>query len=265
MSTYPTVQDLAETYNTPGSKSPLDALEAYREYEREWANTSLGSHAISTRMELPRGRIRTWKQGGKPDVVRGVETARENGWIECEPESDDLSALNRLVAGVFSGGSISEDVFTPSFSVPDGSVEAQLRADLETLGAGCRMVMSNSGNVQEFRPKSDSSVLGRVLVALGAPAGQKTGVDRLPSYLYGSTATSELRESFVRVYVSNRAVSREDRDFHQIREERSDRYLDTVAALIADVTGVEVWRGEQTVRFRDSAMDVLGLDSSGMK
>lgn len=259
MTTCPSEKAFAETYNTPGSKSPLAAIEAYQEYLSEWADTDLGSHAISTRMELPRGRIRTWKEGGKPDVVRGLEVARENEWVECPVDSDKFAALNRLVAGVFSGGSISESVFTPSFSAPDSAVEEQLRADLETLGAGCRRVLSNSGNVEEFRPESDASVLGRVLVALGAPAGGKTEVERLPSYLYGSTATQELRTSFVRVYVSNRAVDREGRDFHQIQEERSDRYLDKVAALIADVTGVEVWRGEQTVRFRDSAIDVLGL------
>lgn len=260
MSTYPSIEAFADTYNTPGSKSPLDAIEAYREYQREWAHTSLGSHAISTRMELPRGRIRTWSEGGKPDVVRGLDVARENEWVECSIESESFAALNRLVAGVFSGGSISESVFTPSFSAPDGVVEARLRSDLETLGAGCRTVMSNSGNVEEFRPESDASVLGRVLVALGAPAGSKTDLQRLPAYLYGSTSTPELRESFVRVYVANRAVDRDGRDFHQIREERSDRYLDSVAELIGDVTGVEVWRGEQTVRFRDSAIEILNLD-----
>jgi len=250
----PTEESFALTYNTPGSKSPLNAIEAYREYEREWSTSELGSYAISTRMELPRGRVRTWKEGGKPDVVRGIETARENGWLECETDSETFGALNRLVAGVFSGGSISEKLFTPSFSVPNESVEAQLRSDLEALGAGCQMVLSNSGRVEEFRPESDSSVLGRVLVALGAPAGQKREVDRLPSYLYGSTATAELRESFVQVYISNRAVNRETRDFHQIWEERSERYLDSLAALIRDVTGVEVWRSNQMVMFHDAAI-----------
>jgi len=259
MATLPTLEAVASTYNTPGSKSPMDALEAYREYEREWANSTLGSHAISTRMELPRGRIRTWESGGKPDVVRGVETARENGWLECDNDSLAFEALNRLVAGVFSGGSISDEHFTPSFSAPDERVESQVRGDLELLGAGCRRVMSNSGNVEEFRPESDASVLGRVLVAMGTPAGQKTNVKRLPSYLYGSTATEQLRHDFVRVYVSNRAVDRENRSFHQINEQRSDRYLDTLAVLIEDVTGIEAWRSDRMVLFRDHALDELDL------
>ena len=259
MGSLPTVKDVAQTYNTPSYANPMDAIADYEEYQREWASSQLGSQAVSTRMEIPRGRVRTWQDGGKPDVVRGTETAREHSWLDLDVDSENFRALNRLVAGVFSGGSISAETFVPSFSAPDELIESQLRDDLETLGAGCRVALSNSGNVEELRPDSSGSVLGRVLVALGAPAGEKTTVDRLPSYLYGSTSTSDVRSDFVRVYVANRAVSRENRDFLQIREERSDRYLDCVAALIRDVTGVEVWRGEKTVRFRDSALAILDL------
>jgi len=185
VTTYPSTEAVAETYNTPGNKSPLEAIATYEEYQREWASSELGSHAISTRMEVPRGRIRTWKDGGKPDVVRGIETAREHGWLEVDVDSEIFGALNRLVAGVFSGGSITDQTFLPSFSAPDDRVDAQLRADLETLGSGCRIAHSNSGNVEELVPKTDTSVLGRVLVALGAPKGSKVeNAERLPSYLY---------------------------------------------------------------------------------
>jgi len=119
-------------------------------------------------MKVPRGQIRTWKDGGKPDVVRGIATTREHGWLEVDVDSEIFGALNRLVAGVFSGGSITDQTFLPSFSAPDDRVEAQLRADLETLGTRCRIAYSNSGNVEELVPKADASVLGRVLVVLGA-------------------------------------------------------------------------------------------------
>jgi hypothetical protein len=167
--------------------------------------------------------------------------------------------LNRLVAGVFSGGSISESVYVPSFSTPDDRVDDQLRADLETLGVGSQIALSNSGNVEEVRPEQDASVLGRVLVALGAPAGQKAGrIDRLPSYLYRHPEATQ--REFARVYVANRATDRRDRDFYQIREERSDRYLDAVATLLKKTMDVEVWRGDRTVRFRKAGMAALGLD-----
>ena len=259
MDPLPSVEAVAETYNTPAYADPMDAIADFREYQREWASSELGSQAISTRMELPRGRIRSWEDGGQPDVVNGIETAHKYEWLEVDIDSDTFAALNRLVAGVFSGGSISQETFVPSFSAPDGKVESQLRTDLDDLGAGCRVFFSNSGNVEEFRPENDASVLGRVLAALGAPQGPKAQtVDRLPDYL--ATAPDDVRTSFVRVYVANRAVDRKERDFHQIKEERSDSYLSALASVIGEATGVEVWTGEGTVRFRDEALSVLNLE-----
>lgn len=258
MALLPSTDAFAQTYNTPGVKDPLEAIEAYQEYQREWANTELGSHAISTRMELPRGRIRTWQDGGKPDVVRGIEVARENGWIECPVDSEVFAALTRLVAGVYSGGSISECVFVPSFSAPDSVVESQLRSDLETLGAGCRLALSNSGNVEELRPESDASVLGRILVALGAPHGPKTEtVDRLPSFL--DSAPDDVRREFVCVYVANRGVAVDGREFIQIIEQRPEKYLASLASLIDSVVATDVWHSGTAVRMYDDGLDDLGL------
>lgn len=258
MARLPSVEEVASTYNTPSYADPMDAVDDYETYQREWASSNLGSHAVSTRMELPRGRIRSWEDGSKPDVVRGTETARENDWLEADPGSNTFAALNRLVAGVFSGGSISTATFEPSFSAPDALVDQQLRADLETLGAGARVALSNSGNVEELRPESDASVLGRVLVALGAPQGEKTDLRRLPSYLYHHSEATQYE--FARVYVANRAVDRRDRRFHQIAEKRPKRYLEAVGELLEDVTGVEVSVDEWMVRFDDAALGELGLD-----
>ena len=254
----PTIEAIARTYNTPAYADPVDAIADYDEYSREWENTQLGSAAISTRMELPRGRIRSWEDGSKPDVVRGIETARKHEWAEQPLDSETFTALNRLVAGVFSGGSISESVFVPSYSAPDEFVEDQLRADLETVGAGCQMVLSNSGKVEEFRPESDASVLGRVLVALGAPLGPKAEtVDRLPPYL--ASAPKAVRREFVRVYVANRGVEMPGKNLVQIMEQRDARYLDAVGSLIESVARVEVARGDRTVRFDKRALTTLEL------
>lgn len=59
-------------------------------------------------MKVPRGQIRTWKDGGKPDEVRGIATTRKHGWLEVDVDSEIFGALNRLVAGVFSGASITK-------------------------------------------------------------------------------------------------------------------------------------------------------------
>jgi len=260
MGSLPTVEAFAGTYNTPGYADPMESVDDYRRYQREWATSELGSAAISTRMELPRGRIRSWEDGSKPDVVNGIETALERQWLEQPLDSDSFAALNRLVAGVFSGGSINTETYEPSFSAPDEWVDQQLRADLETLGAGCRVAMSNSGNVEELRPESDASVLGRVLVALGSPQGPKAETARrLPAYLYGESSTNRIRREFVRVYVANRGVRVEDKGFVQIQEERSDRYREALAALLQSVVGVDVRCGQRAIRFDDEGVAKLGL------
>jgi len=257
MHSLPTEAAVARTYQGSSYVDPTDAIADYREHQREWATTELGSQAISTRMELPRGRIRSWEDGAKPDVVRGIETAREHGWLECPVDSETFAALNRLVAGVFSGGSISK-VFVPSFSAPDDEVETQLRADLESLGVGCKLVLSNSGNVEELRPEQDASVLGRVLVALGAPQGPKPdSIKRLPAYV--NDVSGSVRRDFVRVYVSNRGVDLSSKNLIQIQEERESQYLDALAALIESTTGVDVSVGERSLRFKPAGMDALGL------
>ncbi len=258
MTKYPATAAVAQTYETPGSKSPLDAISAYEEYQREWASSELGSHVISKRMELPRGRIRSWQNGSKPDVVRGLDTAQEHGWLEAPVDGELFAALNRLVAGVFSGGSISKETFEPSFSATDSTVEDLIRSDLETLGVGCRLVHSSSGDTEELRPDEDKYVLGRVLVALGAPAGPKAEtVDRLPAYL--DNAPENVRRDFVRVYFANRGVDVDGRDFTQIMEERPEQYLDSLATLIESVVTEEVWHSGQIVRMRKSGLDELGL------
>ncbi|SDD44644.1 hypothetical protein SAMN05192552_102340 [Natrinema hispanicum] len=38
--------------------------------------------------------------------MRGLETAREYGWLEADYDDPEFTALNTLVANVFSGGSI---------------------------------------------------------------------------------------------------------------------------------------------------------------
>jgi hypothetical protein len=258
MQSIPPVEAFAGTYNTPSYADPMDAVADFEAYRREWGSSELGSQAISTRMEIPRGRIRAWENGAMPDVVRGINTARNQGWLECDVDGETFAALNRLVAGVFSGGSISAELYEPSFSAPDSAVEAQLRADLEFLGAGCKLVKSNSGNVEEFRAERDTTVLGRVLVSLGAPRGPKAEtVDRLPSYL--DDAPVSIQKAFVRVYVANRGVHIADKNMVQIMEQRPDRYSDALASLIDSVVDVEVRRGVQSMRFDDSVFDELGL------
>jgi len=258
MSPVLTDEAIAQTYNTPGRANPYDAVEEYREFKQRFGSSQMSGYRIAKKMEVPRGRVRSWMAGSKPDVVSGIETADAHGWLDLEFDDDVFAAFNRLIAGVFSGGSISTETFTPSYSAPDDAIEQQLRADLEAVGVGAILVNSMSGNVEEIRPERDASVLGRVLVALGAAHGPKAqNTVELPRYL--DDAPEHIRVDFVRVYIANRGTIVKEKRFVQLREERPTWYLKQLADMIESVVDAEVSQGTDAVRVEIGVLEELGL------
>lgn len=80
---------------------------------------------------------------------------------------------------------------------------------------------------------TDASVLGRCLVAMGAPLGCKTDLDRLPAVVWEVPTT--VRESFVHVYVRDRATHHRSKATLTIREERpgTDLFCGDIPAIIS--------------------------------
>lgn len=254
----PTEPAFARTYAGSTYADPYDAVLDYRTYDSEYRDTELGSTAVSNRMAVPRGRIMSWEGGSKPDPVNGLSVARNQGWIECPVDGDIFGALNRLVASVFSGGSINAE-FDPAFFAADSTVEQQLRADLSTVGAGCREIESNSGEQVDLRPTEHKAIFARVLVALGAPQGIKTeSVDQLPAYL--NWVEPEIRREFVRVYILNRATELDDKNHLQISERRPADYLESLAELVHSVSGVDVWSGDRSIRVHEDVLPMLDIE-----
>lgn len=258
MLSLPTEPAFARTYEHTKYTDPYEAVLDFHTYDREYRDTELGSSAVSTRMTVPRGRIQSWERGHRPDPVSGLETAREHGWLNCPVDGEIFSALNRLVAGIYSGGSIDAE-YSPAFSASDDRVAQQIRDDLETLGAGCQLIESNSQQHDDLRPTNDAAILGRVLVSLGAPKGPKTeSVSRLPTYL--EWVDPNLRREFVQVYLSNRAVNRKNDTAIEISERRPREYLASLAALIQAVSGVDASASEQSIRIHEDVLPMLGLE-----
>jgi hypothetical protein len=238
---------LARTYETPSYADPWDAVEDYQrviEYAADHPNR--GSQAIATALELPRSRIRPWLDGGRPDVVRGIQTAEDRGWLVEDYGAQEFRALNHLVAWVFSGGSIN-DKFVPSFAIDDADA-TPVTMHLGALGLDWRVNRADDPvRATEIVPTCDASVLGRTLVALGAPSGVKNECAdvSLPEYL--DAAPRWIREDFVNVYLSNRGQQRPNKATMTLREERSTRYLRDLAALFEAVAGESVTVSEQNV------------------
>lgn len=248
---------LARTYNTRSYADPYDAVEDYRRVQRyKSKHPSKGSSAIASALELPRGRIRPWLDDSKPDPVHAIETARDYGWLAPDYDDPAFTALNTLVANVFSGGSIAAQNYQPSFALNHRGTESHVVDALELAGVPFEIV-ARDGRADEARPTTDGTVLGRVLAVLGAPVGPKTDQHlTLPPYL--EHAPRAVRETFAYAYLENRAIEHAGKDTLHIQEQRNRDYLAALADLLADVADGDVSLGERHIVISAEAARSLG-------
>lgn len=169
-------------------------------------------------------------------------------------EGNTLRALTVTVAWMFSGGSINKG-FVPAFAV-EKRTHWLANELLKQLGTGAtERHGDDDGRATEVIPATDASVLGRLLVALGAPLGEKANADlHLPSWLAG--APEEFRLAFARMYVTNRGTVRDDRPNHPVavREERDPAYRQEIRALMEPlVEGEAITGSAETVYLTPAA------------
>lgn len=232
-------EDLARTYGTPGYADSWEGVQDYQRYLRyAGEHPQMGSYALSRVLDLPRGRLRAWEEGARPDVVKALEIAEENRWIDLPPGSERLRGFNVFVSWIFSGGSISRKLFTPHFAVNGEEDVSILEAAADEAGVGLlKKREAEERRAEEYTFRSHASLLGRILHVLGAPLGVKNrDIDlSLPEYLDDSSF--EVRRDFVKIYVHNRGAREERKDTVCIREERKQGYLEELRGLIQRVVG----------------------------
>ncbi|MCU4972922.1 hypothetical protein OB955_09220 [Halobacteria archaeon AArc-m2/3/4] len=255
-------RDLARTYNTPAYDDPYAAVMDYQavmRYASEHPNK--GSGAISSALEIPRGRIRPWlESGSKPDPARAIDVARELGWLDARYLDREFVGLNTLVANVFSGGSISTGRFEPSFALNYREHRSHVIDALEMVGLEYGFHNEESDDhATEVRPTEHSSVLGRTLAVLGAPVGPKADLEDLTLPWYLENAPYETREMFVLAYLANRGTHHRTKDTITVQEDRPESYRRELAALVEDVAKEPVTVGEQNVTVSAAAARSLGI------
>jgi hypothetical protein len=237
------------TYDHPAYADPWRAVEDYqrvRDFQAQ--HPDMGSAAVASRLDLPRGRIRRWMEGSRPDCLRGLQTADDHGWITLDPRSDVFRGLNALLAWIASGGSIEREWYVPSWTIRNEADHELLDRAAEYAGTELDFVRGRSeGRAMELKPVQDGAVLGRVLTVLGAPRGEKNAQNptTLPDYL--ADAPERIAQEFVQVYVHNRGHVRADTDRIRFREERPRAYLEALARLLRWLTGERVAVSEKNV------------------
>lgn len=232
----PTAQSIARTYPERVYEDPWDRVLEYRRVRSYSADRpNMGSSAISTALDLPRGRIRPWLNGGAPESVKAIQTAIDHNWLDPEPDSEMALRLIELLAHVLAGGSIAKE--HPVVSLSPGrrvSVDelrtAFERADIEPAVRHA----DDDHRATEVVATTDGVALGRCLITMGAPRGSKTQLDALPGIL--DEVPEATRTAFVNIYAKHRAAEQKGKMTLRITEQRPRSYLEDLAALFQSVT-----------------------------
>ena len=252
----PTARSIARTYSDRVYPDPWEKVEDYQrvqEYVAEHPNA--GRTAVGKALDLPSERVRGWINGGKPDPVRGINTANGYGWIE--PDNNIAGALIELLAHILAGGSIDRG-FVPAISTGRRVDRTMLVNVFEAVGVGANIRHADSdGRATEVYPTTDASVLGRCLVAMGAPQGVKTNLDAVPSTVWDSPES--LRRRFVECYVAHRGLHFETKATTRIQEERPVSYIADLHKLISESVSNHVSYSERGITISADAARELGL------
>ncbi|GAA0555829.1 hypothetical protein ABNG02_13365 [Halorubrum ejinorense] len=243
----PTAQALARTYSDREYLDPWEKVLDYRrvqEYTAEHPNH--GRTRVGKALDLPPGRVRGWISDGMPDSVRGIQTAIDHGWLNPDPGGEIAAALVELLAHVLAGGSIKAQTYVPSVTVGRRVEADDLREAFDRVGVETVVRRANEdGRATEVLPESDGSVLGRCLVTMGAPAGEKVDLDAFPSVAWDVPEST--RASFARIYIDHRATEFADKRTMVIQENRPSAYLEGLRDFFAAVTGGSVTVGDRKV------------------
>ena len=256
----PTAQALARTYSDRTYTDPWEKVLDYRrvqEYAAE--HPKHGRTRVGNALDLPPSRVRGWLNDGMPDPVRGIQTAIDHGWLDPYPDSETATGLVELLAHILAGGSITATTFAPAVTAARRVGLDAIREAFDRVGVETSVRHDDAdGRATEVVPTTDASVLGRCLVTMGAPAGEKIGHDSFPEVVW--EVPSDTRRSFARIYVGHRAAEFRGKRTMVIQEDRSEAYLRGLKELLTDVTGETVNLGDRTVTISADAVRALGIE-----
>ena len=238
-----TKRELAQTYDTDSIPGPWEIVQQYNEAYRRRTSSSESDWAIAKQLSPDHtSRVYDWLARDKqPQVVETVETAIEFRYVPLYADTKQFLMLNRLVAWIFAGGSISEDRYTPRFSLDRAELLTPLiQQTFDNFEIGYSSYeRTTQGRGIEIEPNTSPVLIGRILSALGAPTGEKTSHSllHLPAYLLHTS--SRIRYEFAAVYLLNRGTpSTENANtaWLSVQEERSPTYSHQLAKFFSGLT-----------------------------
>jgi len=255
----PTAQTLARTYSDREYPDPWEKVLDYRRV-REYASDhpKHGRTRVGNALDLPPGRIRGWLNDGVPDPVRGMHTAIDYGWLDPGPDSNIAAGLVDLLAHILAGGSITNRTFVPAVATGQRVGLDEIEAAFGRVGVETTVRHETTeSRATEVIPAVDGSVLGRCLVTMGAPTGEKVNLDSFPSVVWD--VPESVQRSFARIYIDHRARIYPEKRTMVIQEERSRSYLEGLREFLSTVTDESVTLGDRNVTVSADAVRELDI------
>lgn len=245
---------LARTYDHPSVADPWEIVQQYRAAMRFGPDTGAGP--VARKLEVPRGRVRPWLDGGMPDAVRGIQVAHGHGWLPDEG-GDIPTALRQVATWNLAAGSIDAQTYRPYFVLSTPDLENRLRDLLQTLDVDLRTERRDVGRSVEGTPDQDASVLGRVLAVLGVPTGKDiTGLRSVPAVL--TDAPNDAQRACAATYLRCRGQAWDWEDQWVITHRGAPTaYLTALADWFTKVTGTKCTATDDSVQLPGAAVDDL--------
>ena len=256
----PTAKALSRTYSDRVYPDPWEKVLDYRRV-REYAadHPTAGRVRVGRALDLPAERVRGWLDDTVPNPVRGINAAIDRGWLGQEPDSETAAALVELLAHILAGGSIPAGNYVPAVAPGERVPAAEIRDAFERVGVETRTRHADTPNrATEIVPTCDGTILGRCLVAMGAPTGAKTSLDRLPAVVWD--VPRSVRRSFARTYVRHRGLNYADKSTTRVQVERPSSFIAELRAVLDDVLDERVTTADAGVTISAAAARELGVE-----
>jgi hypothetical protein len=217
----------------------------------ELANTKpdLTQREIANRVGCSQGAVHGWvSQDTQPRVVKQLDIARQQDWLEIPLNSERFRCLNQFVAWIYSGGGIRESYYVPTFSVDTYPGLSTINHLFRGVDIPYHVTQETTENqVFELKPSEHAAVFGRILSVLGAPRGVKADQQSLSLPTYLTEIPESYQRDFARVYLFNRGEKTPSKtDFRHIgiNEPRPTKYQKQLREFFDGLTSGSARLGE---------------------
>jgi len=183
---------------------------------------------IAMKLHIPKSTVFHWLHGRKPKIYKTVEKLKKLGLLPLYAKNPKTKVISRLIGHIFGDGSLGhQQISMGREEFPVSSFMGTVIKDIEEIRNDIRglefTVNKNRFHNNKFSFVSHDSTFNRLLIALGAPTGDKVlSSQTMPSWILNGS--KEIKKEFISSYFGCelekiRINVKNKRDFDYLRSE----------------------------------------------